>query len=221
MNAVHQLRVGKPTFANALKLWPRMSDDREHLKLVRVVNGVASLTDGRVLIRRSVMGDRGQTVPDGCYDVRLGGELIPTSNPEWMKYPDIELCRPDGINPASGKPQIQPFSQVTNQALGLMTPIVNDMWKKHHGTAIIDANGIWMRQNPAVGVAYPFNLPQPVELNPFYLEFVLIEMLQYPTVYLLREIRSQDGDDQRTPLIFGLDWANCGLIAPLAGGDED
>lgn len=222
MTAAPNLRIGKPTFANALKLWPHISRDRGYLKIVRIRDGVASLTDGVVLLRRSVMTSQGPAVPDGCYDVRLGGELVPTTNPDWMKYPDIDLCCPDGINPRSGKPQIQPLCQIPNDILSFMVPLVQDIRQKYDGTVVMTKDGIYMRQNPEVGIRYQFNLPTVTVINPFYLEFVLIEMLQYPTVYLLREHRRDDGDEQRTPLIFGLDWANCGLVMPkLERGDDD
>lgn len=222
MTAAPQLRIGKPTFANALKLWPHISRDKNYLKIVRVRDGVASLTDGVILLRRSVMTPHGPAVPDGCYDVRLGGELSPTTNPDWMKYPDIDLCCPDGINPRSGKAQIQPLCEITNEALSFMVPLVQEIRHKYQGTVTIHKEGMYMRQNPDVGFRYPFNIPTVTTVNPFYLEFVLIEMLQYPTVYLLREHRREDGDEQCTPLIFGRDWANCGLVMPRTDqGDDD
>lgn len=218
MTAATTLPVGKPTFANALKLWPRIPREKTYLKIVRILNGVASLTDGVVLLRRSVMTHEGQAVPDGCYDVRLGGELTPTQNPDWMRYPDIELCRPDGINPGSGKPQLKPLCQLTSEFLGFVVPLVQDIRTKYKGTVVMDKDGIRMQQNAAIGIQFPFNLPEPVVVNPFYLEFVLIEMLQYPTVYLLRETREGEAD-QRSPLIFGLNWANCGLVMPMSQSD--
>lgn len=222
MTAVQQIKLGKPTFTNALKLWPHLGESKEHLKIVRVVNGVANITDGYVLLRRSVMINNLPAVPDGCYDVKLGGELVPTNNPDWMAYPDIELCQPAGINPASGKPQIQPLCQITSETIGWMIPIVNKIWKEHNGLIVMNKDGFYMRQNPQVGMRYPFNLPTETIVNPFYLEFVLVEMLQYPMVYLLREHNKQEGDEQSSPLIFGLGWANCGLVMPrkLNGFDD-
>lgn len=211
---VAQKVVGKPTFANALKLFPLTPDGKEYLNIVRVRDGVASVTNGHVLIRRSVMVENYQSVPDGCYDVRLGGELVQTRNPHGLKYPDIDLVCPDGINPRSGKTQISPLCQIPKEAISFMVPLVQKIHKEYEGTVVMDKNGIWMRQNPAICMAYPFNLPTATTINPFYLEFVLIEMLQYPMIYLLREHRQEDGQEQRTPLIFGLNWANCGLVMP-------
>lgn len=217
MTAAQQLPLAKPTFANALKLWPHIHEDKDYLRMVRVLNGVASLTDGRVLLRRSVMTANGPAVPDGCYDVRLGGELVRIDSPKGLKYPDIDLCCPDGINPRSGKPQMLPLCQITNDALSFMVPFVQEVRTKYEGTIVMYKDGMYMRQNPGFRVDYPFNLPTETQMNPFYLEFVLIEMLQYPLVYLLREYRKEDGDEQLTPLIFGLDWANCGLVMPKQG----
>lgn len=214
--------LGKPTFANALKIFPHTPEGKEYLKIVRVRDGVASITNGHALIRRPVMNQDGtQAVPDGCYDVRVGGDLIPTSNPEWMKYPDIDLVRPDGINPASGNPQIEPFCSISNEVIGFMIPIIQEIRMKFKGTVLLNDKGLWMRQNPQVGMAYPFGLPQPVELNPLYLEFVLIEMLQYPMVYLLREIKLTPDGLTHTPLVFGINWASCGLIMPIKSEDYE
>jgi len=218
---MNQVQYGKPTFANALKIFPHTPEGKEYLKIVRVRNGVASITNSHALIRRSVTVNNVPAVPDGCYDVRVGGDLIPTSNPEWMKYPDIDLVRPDGINPASGKPQIEPFCSITNEVLGFMIPLIQEIRMKFHGTVLLNDKGLWMRQNPQVGMAYPFGLPSPVEVNPLYLEFVLVEMLQYPMVYLLREIRHDNDGAVNTPLIFGLGWDNCGLIMPIRHTDDE
>lgn len=209
--------LGEPTFANALKLFPKIGHNKSYLKMVRVRDGVASITDGKILLRRSIRDDKGMpTVPDGAYDVKIGGALVPTNRSDWMKYPDIDLIKPKGFE------NLRPLCTINNEMFGMFIEYLEAV-KKHDGTVIINNDGIWMKQNMTFGIAYPFNIGYPIMVNPDLLQVVFIELTRYPYVHMTREIRIEDEDNQVTPLIFGLNWLHCALVMPLKKGlgDDD
>ena len=213
--------LGQPTFANALKLFPKISRNKSYLKMVRVRDGVASITDGKILLRRSMLvpdeqkpGFMRAAMPDGAYDVKIGGALVPTYRSDWMKYPDIDLIKPRNFE------DLKPLCTINNEMIGMFIEYLEEV-KKHDGTIVIDNAGIWMIQNKTFGIAFPFNIGMPISLDPELLQVVFIELTRYPHVFMTREFRPADEDKQITPLIFGLNWLHCGLIMPLTGWEAD
>lgn len=192
--------TAQPKFTNASKLFALTG--REELKVVRVVQGTANLTNGHVLIRRYV------GIPDGVYDVNMDGSLSPTRYAHGMRYPDIEMIRPPFET-------MIPSCELPNAAMGPMIQLCQEA-RKVDGKLILSKEGVYMLQNPQVNFAFPLGLTAPNKVDPKYFEIALIEMLQYPSVYLLQENRPTDVEGPRTPLVLGLDWGSCALLMPLA-----
>lgn len=187
-------------FRNISKIFSDTPRHKEHLKVVRVVNHTANLTNGNVLVRRQVTD-----VPDGVYQVSRTGGLAPVPYREWMRYPDIEMIRPPFET-------MHPLCEFRKEALESFIPLCQQV-KAVQGNIIISMNAMYCQQNNQMYVQYPFSLPgEEVRFDPAYLEIAFIEMLQYPVVYLLRDF----GSDETTPLVIGQDWGSCALVMPLS-----
>lgn len=200
MENVARPLFGTPKFTNVSKILAMNENkDREYLNIVRVLNKTANITNGSMIIRRFV------DVPDGAYEVNADGSIRPVRYTHGFQYPDIELCRPplEAIKPCCvmTKEDLARFIQVCQQASSL------------EGYMIIGPTGLYMKQNPNLNVVFPFGLDPAAPFNATYLEVTFIEMLQYPQVYMLREPVKYD--QEKKPLIIGVDWGCCAVIAPL------
>ena len=174
--------------------------DRDELKVVRCINQTISVTDGCMLIRRYAPG-----VADGVYNIDIDGNLKGTRYSHGMKFPDIEMMRPPGLE------SMAPQCNLVKEAVGHMAHFCQEVRRKD-GAVIITKDRMFMKQNPDFLMAYPFELRTPSEFNPLYLEISFIEMAKYELSFMLREHRAVDGDMQRTPLIIGKDWGSCALV---------
>lgn len=204
----HQVDIRPtPKFTNATKLFAMCT--RDHLKVVRVIGGTANITNGHVLLRRKV------SAPDGVYDVNMDGSLSPTTYEYGMQYPDLEMIRPPFEKMA-------PYCQIPHDVIGQLIKLCQEA-QRIRGDLVIEKGGVFMYQNPNINMPFSFNLPKSVMVNPKYFEVALIEMLQYPFVYLLQqEKKSTDSEGFKAPLVLGMDWGSCALIMPMNSDyDED
>jgi len=205
MSALAVVGQNKPKFTNASKILATIKDDydKSHLQFVRVLDKTANITNGNMLLRRYV------DAPNGLYNIEIDGCLSPTT-PKFSPgnaYPDLELMRPP-------LEKLKPFCNITRAALSQFIMFCQEV-RKAWGDVIVDKDSMWMKQNPLTIFRFPFNVPHPIIINPVFLEIAFIEMLQYPEIYLLREIDTDLGVDQVTPVVFGVDWGSCALIMPI------
>lgn len=193
--------VARPSFSFATKIFAQC--EKEYLKAVRVIGGVANITNMHVLIRRNIGG----VIPDGFYNVGLGGVLTQVQHVQNYKgYPDVEP-----FNPGSKATHLCTLKKEDIEPLIGFIQDIRDL----DGTIVIDKSSIYMQQNTNLGRAYNFNMPVPMHLSPYYLEAVLNEMLQYPEVHMLRVLeKSDDHTSLETPVLIGLNWGCCGMISP-------
>lgn len=195
--------VPNPKFTEATKLLVDNDCDAA-LQYVRIINKTANITNGRAILRRFV------DLPDGVYNVNLDGSLSPTQYPHGFSYPDIELVKPP-LN------RMRPSCSIDRSVMGAVKHLCDEVVQRR-GSVILGKDAIFMEQNREVGFKYPFNLEDPIRLNPKYLSVVMVEMCQYPEVLVLREHREvKPGDALTTPLVIGRDWGSCALIMPLRG----
>jgi hypothetical protein len=181
-----------PKFTNTSRLFALC--ERDELKVIRVVNKTANITNGHVLVRRFV------DVPDGVYNVSREGFLVPTTYEHGLRYPDVDMIRPPFE-------RTRPLCEIPHAWLGEFITLCQEV-EKVDGLVAMNATHIFMVQNTALNLAFPFGLPHEVRVDPRYLAIALVEMLQYTSVYLLQE----QSPANNKPLILGKDWGSCALV---------
>ncbi|NDD04484.1 MAG: hypothetical protein EB078_06235, partial [Proteobacteria bacterium] len=163
-------------------------------RFIRVVNKTCNITNGHVLIRRFV------NLPDGFYQAGLHDSVIPVS-PHITSfedaYPDIEAFKPPFET-------LKAHCQINAETMGHMKQVCDE---SPDDIVYMDANGL---QHEEGVYRYPFNFPHPVKLNAKYLGIALVELSQYPVVTVLK-----DFSGYRSPLIMGVNWGSCVMIAPI------
>lgn len=179
---------------------------RDELKFVRVIGGVANVTNGSVLLRSPV----GQ-VPDGFYVISPSNDLVPAptgSSPRWLAYPDVETCRPrfDKMQPS---PVI---AQTIVRELLDFAEVVRRATSRYESRIVMDRGGFFAAGELSFNMPFPIlNSGEEILLDPLQLRLLLTDMLRYENGIV---IAKEAGPD--TPVVFGLDWGHCGLIRPLA-----
>ncbi len=187
------------------------SSPKEEFRCVRVIGGVATLTNGSILLRSQI------SLPDGFYMLSAGNDLVPmsggTNGLKWLSYPDVETCRPqfDRVQPSPliGRDivrELLDFSEVVRRQ--------NSRYRSH---IVMDKGGFFAADNLSFIMPFPIlQSGEEILLDPFYLRLVLTEMLRYEAIHIARE-----RDETRSPpIIFGLDWGHCALIRPLSARDS-
>ena len=201
-----------------LENWKRvMATAPSIMKMVRVINGVATVTNGRVFLRCPA-GE----VEDGFYKmVSTENRLIPITEFDhdrvWSKsssyyysdnpslyFPDIEQFNP-------GFDRLKPFCALDKKLIQNIMSICNHV-RKVDGNLLLGDNYLTMQQRPHsdLTLTYNFSVPNGDEyiISPEELKLALIEMLRYDQVYLARK-----ESDSPQPLVIGLNWNRCALLA--------
>jgi len=179
--------------------WKRVlaTDCQDRYKFVRVIRNVATITNGKLMIRSPV------PEKDGLYVITSTNSLTPTKT-TWINYPDVELVRPPFES-------MRPFCTLKNTVVHDMVNFAEQV-RRVDGYIVIDHEWMCMRQKPEFHIKYPFKVSgDPITLSPNYLKLALIEMLRYDFVYMSRE----ESLDKQTPLVFGHRWDTCSLVVPL------
>lgn len=189
--------------------WKRIlgrADD--HLAKVRVIGGVATVTDGKLILRSPT------NTPDGFYRIGRGSSLEPhtaTGRPYMSSasYPDIGIFEP----PLSS---MKPFGQMNREGIVALIAYCEkarslDVWGldlHRDGFSINNRNGNGIQDN----FNYRFETTGVITLQPLNLKLALTEMLRYDFCNFFRE--SLGGN---SPLILGHDWSNCAMVNTLRG----
>ena len=183
------------------------SDCPEHLRFVRVLGGVANVTNGTVLIRFPL-----PHLPDGFYVINETGAISDAngSSPRWMNYPDTATCVPAFHRmKASG-----PFPAEVISELVSFVEFVRRQKTSDYGqnpTVVMTRGGLFMAHDPQVSFILNLqNLPTGNELtfSPFQLKVALVEMLRYTETYISQD----DMGGGEGPIVFGKDWGHCALV---------
>jgi len=178
------------------------STEQSKYKLIRVRDKVASITNGKILLRTPVPED------DGFYTLGSYNQMLPNQDHQWMSYPDIDQSRPDFD-------KLKPTCQIPREVLGQMGQFCEAV-RQRKGLVMMDVNGMSMVQDGNLAYNYPFNIKNEEIFNPNHLKLALTEMLRYDFVYVAKERGSLYVEDTY-PLILGHDWGRCALIMPLVG----
>jgi len=188
------------------------------LKSIRVLSGVATILNGKVLLRCPV----GDDTPDGFYKMAgTENRLIPVTDWEdhrmwetssywnmrsselYRFFPDVEQFNPrfEGL---------VPFCCLDKSTMRGMISICEHV-RRYDGTVLMGDQFITMRQKPKedITLVHNFSIPNGDEycIGPEELKLALIEMMRYDQVYLSRK---QSDRDQ--PLVLGLNWGQCALV---------
>lgn len=197
-----------PTFKNAAKILPSDADTgydkkKRAMRYIQVLNNTANFCNGLMLLRRYV------PAPNGLYNVSMDGSIYPAAVPAelFFDFPNFEVVRPPFE-------KMKPLCVIPKTVMGGMIQILQEITRRD-GTAVIDRDSIWMKQDVGVILRFPFNMAPKININAKFLETTLIEMLQYEEIVFLREERLSEGEDLSTPLVVGRDWGSCAVIMPL------
>ncbi|MCX6822065.1 MAG: hypothetical protein NTW30_04785 [Candidatus Aenigmarchaeota archaeon] len=160
-----------PTFLKQNWRTVLSTDCPDIFKYVRVVRNVATITNGKIVLRCPV------NYPNGFYYIGEREDLICTTSPSYFTYPDIETLEPP-------LKTMKPFCQLTREVVGPMISFLESV-RKLDGYIVFDKTGMMMRQDSRQYFQYPFNLEGgEMLLSAFYLKLALIEMLRYDYVVL-------------------------------------
>lgn len=202
-----------------LENWKRvMATAPTIMKMVRVIGGVASITNGRLLLRCQTGAD----VADGFYKmVGTNNRLIPITEFDhgrvWSRssnygywgnnmvmYPDIEQFNPRFET-------LSPFCEIDKPLMKTMMAICEHI-RRLDGNLLLGDNYLTMRQKPHEDLTLTFNFSIPngdeYMIDPEELKLALVEMMRYDRVFLTRK-----ESDVSQPLILGLNWGQCALIS--------
>jgi len=184
-------------YINASKIWPMCPDPG--LSVVRVKNGVANITNRKVLIRMSVP----QGTPNGLYNIGMYGELKQIVHNNVWDYPDVDLLEPD-FNALKTPCHLLP--QVREHLIMFCRNAFA------HGCNIVIERDRVTAQHLEGLYLHPFNLNNSITINARYLEIVLVTFKAHHVLYLARE------NKENSPLIVGIDWGTSALIMPERRG---
>ena len=204
MNALAEVRsdpIPEPKFFRENWKVLLATNSKDEYKLVRVRGNVASLTNGRILLRSPL------ECPDGFYSISGTNHLVVNEKKIWMGYPDVEQARPSFQT-------MKPLCQISQEVCGQLVQFC-EMVRNRRGNIAINKDGGYLVQDTSLAYRFPFNLKEEVLVGPQQLKLALTEMLRYDFVYMSME-KSED-PEETNPLVFGHDWSRCALVMPLQG----
>lgn len=188
-------------------------DGRDELRYVRVINGVANITNGAVLVRQKA------DLPDGFYTLDENNGLVVADYARWMTYPDVQALCPNFNNmrhtPAEeGHPQA-----IRNEHIGQLLVFLSKV-REHDSrrieTVLIDGFSVYPSKRHTLDMEFrnlpcPLPIKEPLMFNAEKLQLALIEMLRYDAITIAYE----DRPDRHTPLFLGKSWDQCALLMPM------
>jgi hypothetical protein len=226
-SAARPLPIKEPTFLR--ENWKRVLAEThsDSYRYVRVLNNVATVTNGEVLIRCPV------GLSDGFYVLGPNSDLKSIESlglsPK-KAYPDVESCRPNFE-------RMTPSGKLPNQVVGQLI-VWLEFVRAEQSNVVVTKNGFAMNLY-ASRVEYPLPGPNAPEYNhsqmafdfrrvlgfeipifgegamfsPKNLKLAFTEMLRYDFCYLSRH--EGELSSKGAPLVIGHDWGHCALVAPI------
>ncbi len=210
--------------------WKRVlaESQNESYRYVRILKGVATITNGEVLLRCPV------ALPDGFYVIGAGNELKSIEhfglNPK-QAYPDVDCCCPKFEHMV--RSQEVPSHVISQLCVWL------EYARREQSMIVVNRNGFAMNsfaaalpdQYPDIAQAHPemlekvtfdfrrhlgFQLPiagEGVVFSAQNLKLAFMELSRYPSCFISRD----EGELAKggAPLFLGYDWGRCALVMPV------
>lgn len=214
--------IGQPPYIVNNWRAAQVSDSKEYSQFVKVQGGIATITNGEILLRARVAH-----VPDGFYIILDDDSFLESaamvaaiSNRRSYYYcesfPDPEAVRPNFTamhqTPPIPAAEIRKIADFLNFVRSESRGEDCNSRVFFEGNALINQNNanLWVD----VGCVVPVN-PEHGVFCTNMLRLIFIDMLRYEHVFIGRDNTFAGTDvDARMPLVIGLDWSSCGLIKP-------
>lgn len=186
-----------------LKNWKKvLSRADSYLAKIRVIGKIASIIDGKIIIRCPL------NLPDGFYLITRENEFRPEPAKDmkqpWKAYPDAGCYEPPFEN-------MHDFTKLSKEnILGLIrfteeARIANCLSINFHPQGFV-----YRSNNQEFYFRHEMKLQSQLLIDPENLVLSLKEMLRYDFVSMFVE-----SWDAKSPLIIGHNWRECVLIKPV------
>lgn len=188
------------------------NDCAEGLRFIKVSRGVASVTNGAVLLRAATPG-----LVDGFYvlDDSCGYRQLPPGSLGWLNYPDIDAVMPDfsKMVPTPKIPKEVVHELVVFCGIAIRHKNEDTYYSSDRHSIVMQGNGFCFSHDPNYSFAMPFNnlpLGVGVYLDPANLKIALTEMMRYDEIVVSRAERWN-----HSPIVFGRSWEACAIVKPM------
>lgn len=212
--------VNQPPFLTNNWRAIQISDHAEYSKFIKVRDGIANITNGRVLVR-SRIGD----VPEGFYMFGDDGYLYDSKTEAvnlcskygtYNRFPDVDVLRVDMSSMTFSTPvlaeEIRQMIDFINHVRSQEVSEIGTRDYQEQSFVVFDGNTLYSRSIADLWFRLSFSSPVNADTGYFHansLRHVLTDMLRYPHVFFGRDCRGVLDD---APLFIGVDWNGCGLI---------
>ena len=188
-------------------------DKDKWLDYIMVSNGVASVTDKGILVRWRVEAANGLYKPS-FRGVPAAFHLSPASADAdvFFSFPNLDVVAP----PFHAMRPVGEFDKNTLNSLNELNTSVLRLERKDYDTPSVVLHGdtAFVNGKPETTIKLPMMLTSQMLIQSRYLEVAIEILMDYPQVYLWREVSDNQSWSETRPLIFGYDWSNCILIMP-------
>lgn len=189
--------------------WKRIlsTDCPDYMRFVLVVRNVATVTNGRVLLR-SKLSD--ETTPDGIYILDQIRRLIAVHNQTPQRYPDIRAVMPNFQNLAANRHK---WSTMFNKDIVTFVGFCEQARNLRSTIHIQSDKAVAVRDPEGVRFMFKFGDYIDAFVDPDYLKLALVDMLKYEYIRIARE----DCRNSECPLVLGITWEQCAIVMPQRG----
>ena len=186
------------------------AEDKNY-RLIRVTYGVLSITNKAVMVRTDL-----KECPDGFYRITtalendkrvINGVLDAENSAVIGTYPDVDRVMPNLKNLA--------FQTIMAQAQVAYFMAFCQEVAAIKGTVVIESRYAYCMQNKDISFGFDFNTPVPINCNAFFLLQAVREVSKYPSIYITREVATNEKGERNMPLILGNGWRNCSMCATI------
>jgi len=172
-------------------------------RYVKVSDGVASITNGSVIIRCQV------PLPEGFYVITEDNEFVktpPCEDYSWTKFPDVDVARPafDRIDytPPFPRDEVLRIIEFANYARKNSRSGETNLFVRGDAMSMIGDENTWLKLMHPIPVK-----PAGLVFSAYDLKLAFTEMLRYDAIH----IGYDNVSTYKLPLVIGLDWGHCAL----------
>ena len=174
-------------------------------RYVKVADGVASITNGSVIIRSQT------ALPPGFYVITEDNEFVktpPSEDYSWTRFPDVDAARPAferiDYTPPMPKEEILRIIEFSNYARKNSRSGETNLYIRGDIMSMIGDEASWLK------LPYPIPVkPAGLVFSAYDLKLAFTEMLRYDAIH----IGYDNISSYKQPLVIGLDWGHCALCA--------
>jgi len=174
-------------------------------RYIKVTEGVASITNGEIVIRCPV------SLPTGFYIVTEENEFIktpPCEDYSWTRFPDVDAARPAfermDYTPAIPREEVHRVVEFTNFVRKNSRSGEVKVFLSGDALSMIGKEDNWLK------LPYPIPVkPSGLVFSAYNLKLAFTEMLRYDAIHIGYDNVSM----YKQPLVIGLDWGHCALCA--------